>query len=212
MLEGEIFVASNKKHHRLSKVSKRRQSTSLTSSRKLLKIRSSTSRSLASVGGGGAGSGGGSNEKKHLKFIENPELTAIYDAKMWDIFKIILDKCIGDDEINFTIIDPPVRSISRHPLMLIARSGQENLLKHETTRTLLHLKWRLIPRFAFWFNLIFYLLFLLLFSYYSNELAIVGRQMLDDTPNLTNNSNRHSNDEFTNLTNWTTRFPISKVI
>lgn len=142
----------------------------------------SASKSLVGGPGGVSSSGTIVMGGEKQKFVENPELTAIYDAKMWDIFKIILDKCIGDDEINFTIIDPPVRSISRHPLMLIARSGQENLLKHETTRTLLHLKWRLIPRFAFWFNLIFYLLFLFLFSFYSNELAIVGRKMLDDAP------------------------------
>lgn len=133
------------------------------------------------------GSGSGGSDKQ--KFVENPELAAIYDAKMWDIFKIILDKCIGDDEINFSIIDPPVRSITRHPLMLIARSGQENLLKHETTRTLLHLKWRLIPRFAFWFNFVFYLLFLCLFSFYSNELAVVGKQMLDDAESSTSRIN-----------------------
>ena len=53
------------------------------------------------------------------KITECPEFQAMFEHKMWDIYKIILDKCVGDKEVDFTIIDPPVKSISRHPLMLI---------------------------------------------------------------------------------------------
>jgi ankyrin repeat protein len=64
-------------------------------------------------------------EDKIKKAVENPQLVALYDAKMWDIFKLLLDKCVTYKEVDFTKIDPPVKSISAHTLMLIARSGQE---------------------------------------------------------------------------------------
>lgn len=66
--------------------------------------------------------------------------------------------------------------------MLMARSGQETLLKHETTQTLLNLKWRFIPRFAFYFNLLLYLVFLVLFAIYSVELSRLVRVSEDENP------------------------------
>jgi transient receptor potential cation channel subfamily A member 1 len=149
----------------------------------------------ASSGGGGGGGGdvveedenasfvaAAVNKRKQAsiasmsssKYVENPQLTAMYESKMWDMFKLLLDKCIGEREMDFSIIDLPVKSISIHPLMLIARSGQENLLKHEVTQMLLQLKWRFIPRFAFYFNLLFYMIFMLLYALYSIELATIG--------------------------------------
>jgi hypothetical protein len=104
----------------------------------------------------------------------------MFDNKMWDVFKIILDKCVTEKAVDFSIIDPPVKSMSNHPLMLIARSGQENLLKHETTRMLLHLKWRIIPRCAFYSNLIVYLVFLVLFSMYTLDLSNMGARIVDE--------------------------------
>ena len=114
---------------------------------------------------------------KSSKVIENPQLVALSDAKMWEMLKIVLDKSLTIDEFNretridFRIIDPPLKNISQHPLMLIACSGQENLLQHEVIRTLLHLKWRFIPRMVFYFNIIFYLMFLILFSLFTIELS-----------------------------------------
>ncbi len=96
------------------------------------------------------------------------------------MFKIILDKCVTEKAVDFSIIDPPVKSMSNHPLMLIARSGQENLLKHETVRMLLHLKWRVIPRCAFYFNLVVYVFFLALFSMYSMDLSNMGTKIMED--------------------------------
>ena len=55
--------------------------------------------------------------------------------------------------------------------MLIASSGQETLLTHETTQKLLSLKWRTIPRLVFYSNILFYLLFIALFGAYSIELT-----------------------------------------
>ncbi len=99
------------------------------------------------------------------KLIESPQLTALFESKMWDMLKIILDKCqTTEEEWNFTILDPYCKSLLNHPLMLIARSGQENLLKHDTTKLLLQLKWRFIPRFAFYFSLFVYLLYMIIFS------------------------------------------------
>ncbi|CAF0975888.1 unnamed protein product, partial [Brachionus calyciflorus] len=117
-------------------------------------------------------------KKTVIKHMDNPELIRLFDYKMWDIFNIILDKCITEKEIDFTKIDPPIRSVSQHPLMLIARSGQEGLLKHQATRTLLHLKWRVIPRCAFYFNLIIYIIFMSLFSLYSIELSKFGAEKM----------------------------------
>ena len=93
-----------------------------------------------------------------------------------------------DYDYIFFLKDPPSRSLTKHPLMLIARSGQENLLRHEVTRVLLHLKWRFIPRFAFYFNLVFYLFFMLLFSVYSIGLSKFGAQNMYDTDNNTTES------------------------
>lgn len=117
------------------------------------------------------------NGKSNGKVIENPQLVALCDAKMWEMLKIVLDKCLTVNEferetcIDFSIIDPPLKNISQHPLMMVACSGQENLLQHEVIRTLLHLKWRFIPRLVFYFNIIFYLMFLILFSLFTIELS-----------------------------------------
>lgn len=112
------------------------------------------------------------------KLVESPQLMALFDAKMWDMFKIILDKCqTTENKWNFSIIDPVLKSLSKHPLMLIARSGQENLLKHETTKLLLQLKWRFIPRCAFYFSLLIYIIYVILFSVYTVELSKIGSSL-----------------------------------
>jgi hypothetical protein len=115
-------------------------------------------------------------------------LNALYKKQFWDIIKLILDKCkINEKEINFSIIDPPSnKSMSKHSLMLIARSGQESLIKHEVTNLLVKLKWRLVPRFAFYFNLFIYLLYLFLFTWYIIDLSTI------ETDNNTNNNNNNS--------------------
>jgi ankyrin repeat protein len=111
----------------------------------------------------------------------NSTLTAIFKKKLWDIFKIILDKCqISENEMNFSIIDAPTKNISKHPLNLIARSGQENLIKHNVTTLLLQLKWKLVPRYAFYFNLFFYLLYLMLFTWYIIELSMYNDEDIFD--------------------------------
>ena len=105
--------------------------------------------------------------------IENPQLISLFEAKMWDIFKLILDKCIHvkKNEADFSILDMPVKSVSNHPLMLIARSGQENLVKHPATLLLLNLKWRKVPRITFYSNLLFSTVFLALVIYMSYAVA-----------------------------------------
>jgi transient receptor potential cation channel subfamily A protein 1 len=67
----------------------------------------------------------------------------------------------------------------------------KGLLKHEVTRVLLDKKWRLIPRFVYYFNLLFYLTFLSLLSLYSLELASYGK----------NGNANNTNQTFTNMTN-----------
>ncbi len=79
----------------------------------------------------------------------------------------------------FSIIDAPTKNISKHPLNLIARSGQENLIKHNVTTLLLQLKWKLVPRYAFYFNLFFYLLYLMLFTWYIIELSMESNEDID---------------------------------
>lgn len=103
---------------------------------------------------------------------------------MWDILKIILDKCLNEAEntMDFTKIDPPMKEVSVHPLMLIALSGQDNLLQHEVVSVLLDLKWRIIPRCAYYSNLLLYLLFMTLFSLYSIELSTSVNNAIYDYP------------------------------
>ena len=129
-------------------------------------------------------------EKKN-KFIENPQLVKLFESKMWDVFKIILDKCISPSEFDFTHIDPPIKTISSHTLMLIAYSGQECLIQHETTKLLTELKWKLVPRYAFYTNLIIYMFFMALFSLYSIELAEIGHRI--------NTSYSNNNEDFLKL-------------
>jgi ankyrin repeat protein len=110
------------------------------------------------------------NTKRFQK--ENPQLLALYENKMWDMIKIVLDNCkLSENNFEFSKIDPPYKKVAKHPLMLIARSGQESLLKHETVAILLKLKWRYLPRFFFYSNLIYYFFFLILFSIYSVSLS-----------------------------------------
>ncbi len=127
--------------------------------------------------------------KREKKLVENPQLYAIFQKKSWDCFKLILDKCITKEEIDFSKIDPSFKSVSHHPLMLIALSGQESLLKHEVTRVLLDKKWRLIPRFLYYFNLLFYMTFLSLLSVYSMELANYGKVNNNTNDQLTHTPN-----------------------
>ena len=123
----------------------------------------------------------------------NSTLTAIFKKKLWDIFKIILDKCqISENEMNFSIIDAPTKNISKHSLMLIARSGQESLIKHTVTSLLLQLKWKLVPRYAFYFNLFLYLLYLMLFTWYIIELSVENNEYIFDE----NKYKSDSNDSF----------------
>ena len=43
-------------------------------------------------------------------------------------------------------------------------SKKDKLLRHETTQKLLSLKWKLLPRFYYYLNLILYILFLIFYS------------------------------------------------
>jgi ankyrin repeat protein len=123
--------------------------------------------------------------KSHQSVKQISTFFALYNNEMWDMMKLLLDKCkIDDEKFNFSVIDPPGKSISQNALMLIARSGQETLVKHDVTTVLLNLKWRFIPRFLFFFNLFLYLLFLFLFSWYSIELPMQDSELAND---LTNN-------------------------
>jgi hypothetical protein len=104
------------------------------------------------------------------------------DKKMWDMIKIILDNCYlnrNEKNINefnaifdFQVLDPPnLSNMDNHPLMIISNSGQEFLLAHDTVKTLLKLKWNKLPRFIYTFNILIHLVFLLLVSVYSLNLA-----------------------------------------
>ena len=116
-----------------------------------------------------------SSGKKMVKKLPNENVNTfvdLYNSKMWDAMKLLLDKCkIENKKFNFSLIDSPIKSISESALMLIARSGQEYLVKHDVTLLLAQLKWRLLPRFFFYLNLFLYLVFLILFSLYSIELS-----------------------------------------
>ena len=63
-------------------------------------------------------------ESDNYTIKESPQFNAMYEKKMWDLIKIVLDNCHNDDDYEFKIIDPPVKDLNFHPLTLIAKSGQ----------------------------------------------------------------------------------------
>ncbi len=72
---------------------------------------------------------------------------------------------------NFTVLDPAkFNKMNKHPLMLITKSGQERLLMHEIMSVLLNLKWRFLPRLAFYSNILIHLVFIILFVLHSTEI------------------------------------------
>ncbi len=159
--------------------------------------------------------------RKNLKLqleepeIENPQMFGLFENKMWDILEIILDKTLSEhsseNKVDFSILDMKVKNMSKHSLALIARSGQENLVKHEATLLLLKLKWRFLPRSAYYFNLFIYVLFLIFVSIFSIN-------MVNHWKNFSNNVylndaiyNR-SNESYDNVTNYSNSsfYPIYK--
>ncbi len=111
--------------------------------------------------------------KNAERAAENRQLVELFQTKEWSAFETLLDKCVSENgkNMDFSVLDRPVLFEANHPLMLIARSGQERLIKHEAVLTLLNLKWRFIPRFVFYFNLIFVLVFLALVTWLAVELG-----------------------------------------
>ena len=95
---------------------------------------------------------------------------------MWEEYHHILENSYDSEKNNFdfTVLDPPCETTSKHPLMLLAKSGQETLLIHETTNKLLDLKWRYIPRILYYSNIIFFLTLIVLFALYTIELTNLG--------------------------------------
>lgn len=107
-----------------------------------------------------------------IKACENSQLAELFEKKYWDIFTIILDNsCNEEGTYDFQVLNPPMVSVQSHPLMLLAKSGQEILIKHPSTKTLLDMKWSIIPRFLFYFNIVLYFFHILLFSLFSMELT-----------------------------------------
>lgn len=92
---------------------------------------------------------------------------------MWEEWVQVLNNShdVETETFDFRVLDPPNESMNKHPLMLIARSGQETMLTHETTTTLLNLKWRYIPRILFYTNIALYIALLVIYSLYINELT-----------------------------------------
>jgi hypothetical protein len=75
---------------------------------------------------------------------------------------------------DYRVLDPPsFKEIQSHPLMIIANSGEEELMQHSTIKSLLLLKWQRIPRFSFYFNILINLIFLILFTIYTFELITI---------------------------------------
>ncbi len=107
---------------------------------------------------------------------ENRQLVGLFSKKMYNIIEMILDKSVIEENkqksYDFTVLDPDkFFNIQKHPLMLLQRSGQENLIKHEIINVLLELKWRFLPRILFYSNLIIHFIFLILFVNYSINLT-----------------------------------------
>ena len=83
---------------------------------------------------------------------ESPQLCSLFEKKLWEMVLLILDNCKTGKSYDFRKLDPPfVEDMQKHPLMLVAQSGQETILKHPTVRKLLELKWRFIPRYLYYY-------------------------------------------------------------
>ena len=80
--------------------------------------------------------------KNTERTAENRQLVELFQTKEWPAFETLLDKCVTENgkNMDFSVLDRPVLFEANHPLMLIARSGQERLIKHEAVLTLLNLK------------------------------------------------------------------------
>lgn len=104
---------------------------------------------------------------------ENPQLNELSSHSMWLEYHKILENSYNEetDHYDFTVLDPPFESINKHPLMLLAQSGQETLLTHRTTKCLLNLKWRYIPRITYYSQILLYLTLIVLFTLYCLELT-----------------------------------------
>jgi len=122
------------------------------------------------------------SEKK--KYIESKQFKGLADKNMWDMIEIILNNChlnrenMAHNKLNgvydYRVLDPPsFKEIQSHPLMIIANSGEEELMQHSTIKSLLLLKWQRIPRFSFYFNILINLIFLILFTIYTFELITI---------------------------------------
>jgi hypothetical protein len=114
--------------------------------------------------------------KEVIKIRENPQFYAMYQKEMWDMLRIVLENCKQSNGLSYDFkqIDAPFHNIQAHPLMLLAKSGQEFLLKHPTVEKLLALKWRFLPRFVFYANITLFLLFVILYSIYVVKLSNVA--------------------------------------
>jgi len=110
--------------------------------------------------------------RKCVSHFENPQFVSLYEKEYWDIFHIILENSkIGETVFDLEVLNPPLDSVGKHPLMLMVMSGQQLLIKHDSTRALIHLKWAVIPRLIFYSQLLFYLMFIIFFALYSTELT-----------------------------------------
>jgi hypothetical protein len=135
---------------------------------------------------------------KESDYIFDRQIDKMTDKKMWDMIKIVLDNCHLNRDVknsskfnssfDFRVLDSPsFKNLNSHPLIKIANSGQEQLLVHETIRTLLDLKWRKIPRIFYYFNLLIHLAFLIMFTIFSLELL--------DLKKLPENNNKITDDD-----------------
>jgi hypothetical protein len=70
--------------------------------------------------------------------------------------------------------DRVIKSKYCHSLALMSQSGEKTLLEHATTRKLLELKWRALPRAIYYFNLFMNLCFLVL---YTRNSAVVNERI-----------------------------------
>jgi hypothetical protein len=106
---------------------------------------------------------GQTNENLQFKLLNksHPEMTTI-----------ILDKLAPNNErkeYNYVPLDPSFKCLSKindHPLSIISKTEKEYLLKHEVISSLIKLKWKKIPRWLYYTNLITYALYLFLLTYH----------------------------------------------
>jgi len=135
-------------------------------------------------------------------------LPRIVEQKWWKLMEIILDSSqIGSHTYDFTPLEYRVECYTKktlqilcnksgsHPLMMIGKSKQTNLIKHPAILKLLELKYRCIPAISLVLTMLCYLIFVVSFTL-NSERMIQTAEQIQSYINSSNQTKFRLGDEF----------------